>query len=151
MGQSARKTKPMALGTSDASPSLHPCPCTVPESVDRLLPRIDRSDVRGRFNTRRDQPHPVQSSALLTCDCVPRHSRPLCEAAALSAYPMPLLPMPGSSASSWAVYRARLNAVFHGADPRVCAAFWLFGTAILLVLIFRRRASHLATISAGMK
>lgn len=41
--------------------------------------------------------------------------------------PMPLLPMPGSPASSWAVYRARLKAVFHGADPRVCAAFWLFG------------------------
>ncbi|CAN9160321.1 unnamed protein product [Alternaria alternata] len=35
--------------------------------------------------------------------------------------------MPGSPASSWAVYRARLKAVFHGADPRVCAAFWLFG------------------------
>lgn len=40
---------------------------------------------------------------------------------------MPLLPMPGSPASSWAVYRARLKAVFEGADPRVCAAFWLFG------------------------
>lgn len=35
--------------------------------------------------------------------------------------------MPGSPASSWALYRARLRAVFHGADPRVCAAFWLFG------------------------
>lgn len=37
------------------------------------------------------------------------------------------LPMPGSPAASWAVYRARLKAVFDGADPRVCAAFWLFG------------------------
>lgn len=42
---------------------------------------------------------------------------------------MPLtLPMPGSPASSWAVYRARLKAVFHGADLRVVGAFWLFGT-----------------------
>lgn len=37
--------------------------------------------------------------------------------------------MPGSPAASWAVYRARLKAVFDGADPRVCAAFWLFGTS----------------------
>lgn len=35
--------------------------------------------------------------------------------------------MPGSPASSWATYRARLKAVFDGADPRVLAAFWLFG------------------------
>lgn len=51
--------------------------------------------------------------------------------------PMPLLPMPGSPASSWAVYRARLKAVFHGADPRVCAAFWLFGLInnVLYVII----------------
>ncbi|CAN9454665.1 unnamed protein product [Alternaria alternata] len=50
---------------------------------------------------------------------------------------MPLLPMPGSPASSWAVYRARLKAVFHGADPRVCAAFWLFGLInnVLYVII----------------
>lgn len=40
---------------------------------------------------------------------------------------MSLLPMPGSPASSWALYRARLQRIFHGADPRVCAAFWLFG------------------------
>ncbi|KAH7090587.1 batten's disease protein Cln3 [Paraphoma chrysanthemicola] len=50
---------------------------------------------------------------------------------------MPLLPMPGSPASSWAVYRARLKAVFDGADPRVCAAFWLFGLInnVLYVII----------------
>jgi hypothetical protein len=41
---------------------------------------------------------------------------------------MPLtLPMPGSPGSSWAAYRARLKAVFDGADARVCAAFFLFG------------------------
>ncbi|ORY18676.1 protein btn1 [Clohesyomyces aquaticus] len=40
---------------------------------------------------------------------------------------MPLLPMPGSPAASWAVYKGRLKAVFDGAEPRVCAAFWLFG------------------------
>ncbi|KNG44995.1 protein btn1 [Stemphylium lycopersici] len=45
--------------------------------------------------------------------------------------------MPGSPAASWAVYRARLTAVFHGADPRVCAAFWLFGLInnVLYVII----------------
>ncbi|RMZ71056.1 btn1 [Pyrenophora seminiperda CCB06] len=34
-------------------------------------------------------------------------------------------------------YRARLKAVFHGADPRVCAAFWLFGLInnVLYVII----------------
>jgi len=37
------------------------------------------------------------------------------------------LPLPGSPASSWAVYKARFKAVFDGAEPRVCAAFWLFG------------------------
>ncbi|KAF2678657.1 batten's disease protein Cln3 [Lentithecium fluviatile CBS 122367] len=42
------------------------------------------------------------------------------------------LPMPGSPA-----YRARLKAVFEGADPRVCAAFWLFGLInnVLYVII----------------
>lgn len=44
------------------------------------------------------------------------------------------LPMPGSPAASWAVYRARVKAIFDGADPRVCAAFWLFGECILLGL-----------------
>ncbi|KAF2464962.1 protein btn1 [Lindgomyces ingoldianus] len=50
---------------------------------------------------------------------------------------MPLLPMPGSPSASWAVYKARLNAVFEGADPRVCAAFWLFGLInnVLYVII----------------
>ncbi|KAA8618687.1 Golgi integral membrane protein [Pyrenophora tritici-repentis] len=45
--------------------------------------------------------------------------------------------MPGAPASSWAVYRAQLKAVFHGADPRVCAAFWLFGLInnVLYVII----------------
>ncbi|KAF2850956.1 batten's disease protein Cln3 [Plenodomus tracheiphilus IPT5] len=45
--------------------------------------------------------------------------------------------MPGSPASSWAVYRARLKAIFEGADPRVCAAFWLFGLInnVLYVII----------------
>ncbi|KAF2873090.1 batten's disease protein Cln3 [Massariosphaeria phaeospora] len=50
---------------------------------------------------------------------------------------MPLLPMPGSPAASWGLYRARLKALFHGADPRVCAAFWLFGLInnVLYVII----------------
>ncbi|WPH05113.1 Hypothetical protein R9X50_00801400 [Acrodontium crateriforme] len=38
-----------------------------------------------------------------------------------------MLPMPGTPASSWAVYKARLSGIFEGADARVCIAFWLFG------------------------
>ncbi|KAL2073032.1 hypothetical protein VTL71DRAFT_10356 [Oculimacula yallundae] len=38
-----------------------------------------------------------------------------------------LLPMPGSPGSSWAVYRARLGAIFQGAETSVVVAFWLFG------------------------
>ena len=38
-----------------------------------------------------------------------------------------MLPLPGTPASTWAMYRARLAAVFADADPRVCLAFWLFG------------------------
>ncbi|KAF9738145.1 battenin CLN3 protein [Paraphaeosphaeria minitans] len=45
------------------------------------------------------------------------------------------LPMPGSTSSE--LYWARIKAVFHGADPRVCAAFWLFGLInnVLYVII----------------
>jgi battenin len=38
-----------------------------------------------------------------------------------------MLPLPGSPASSWALYRARFRAVFQGADASVLVAFWLFG------------------------
>ncbi|RAL17756.1 CLN3-domain-containing protein [Aspergillus homomorphus CBS 101889] len=38
-----------------------------------------------------------------------------------------MLPLPGAPSSSWAQFRGRLAALFHGADPRVCVAFWLFG------------------------
>jgi battenin len=37
------------------------------------------------------------------------------------------LPIPGSSAASWTVYKARVKLAFKDADPRVVAAFWLFG------------------------
>lgn len=48
-----------------------------------------------------------------------------------------MLPLPGSPASSWAMYGARLAALFRGADPRVCTAFWLFGLInnVLYVII----------------
>lgn len=38
-----------------------------------------------------------------------------------------MLPLPGSPASSWALYRARFRAIFQGADSSVLVAFWLFG------------------------
>ncbi|KAF3942474.1 Battenin [Dactylella cylindrospora] len=54
------------------------------------------------------------------------------------------LPMPGSPASSWAVYKSRFSSFlkhirgkFADANPRVCAAFWLFGLInnVLYVII----------------
>ena len=38
-----------------------------------------------------------------------------------------MLPLPGSPSSSWARFRERFRAIFSGADPRVCIAYWLFG------------------------
>ncbi|KAI9820740.1 MAG: battenin CLN3 protein [Pycnora praestabilis] len=48
-----------------------------------------------------------------------------------------MLPLPGSPGSSWALYKARFKGAFEGADPRVCAAFWLFGLInnVLYVII----------------
>ena len=36
--------------------------------------------------------------------------------------------MPGTAVASWSGYKARAQAIFHGADPKVLVAFWLFGT-----------------------
>ncbi|PYI24662.1 CLN3-domain-containing protein [Aspergillus violaceofuscus CBS 115571] len=49
----------------------------------------------------------------------------------------PMLPLPGAPALSWSQFRGRLAALFHGADPRVCVAFWLFGLInnVLYVII----------------
>lgn len=41
---------------------------------------------------------------------------------------MNMLPLPGAPGSSWAVYKSRFRAAFEGAVPRVCIAFWMFGT-----------------------
>ncbi|KAK4141708.1 CLN3 protein-domain-containing protein [Dichotomopilus funicola] len=48
-----------------------------------------------------------------------------------------LLPLPGTPASSWAVYRARLGGLVKDAGVRVVVAFWLFGLInnILYVLL----------------
>lgn len=45
--------------------------------------------------------------------------------------------MPGSPSSSWAVYRARLNAMLKSGDNAVIVAFWLFGLInnVLYVII----------------
>ncbi|KAF6810292.1 Protein BTN1-like protein 2 [Colletotrichum plurivorum] len=47
------------------------------------------------------------------------------------------LPMPGSPSSSWAMYRARLSALFRHADTQVIVAFWLLGLInnVLYVII----------------
>ncbi|KAI1862391.1 uncharacterized protein JN550_010253 [Neoarthrinium moseri] len=48
-----------------------------------------------------------------------------------------LLPMPGSPSSSWAIYQARVAAIFRNTDNAVLAAFWLFGLInnVLYVII----------------
>ncbi|KZF19888.1 batten's disease protein Cln3 [Xylona heveae TC161] len=48
-----------------------------------------------------------------------------------------MLPVPGSPAASWPVYKERLRRLFEGADKRVCIAFWLFGLInnVLYVII----------------
>ncbi|EER25374.1 CLN3 family protein [Coccidioides posadasii C735 delta SOWgp] len=48
-----------------------------------------------------------------------------------------MLPLPCAPSSSWAVFWGRFRALFHNADPRVCAAFWLFGLInnVLYVII----------------
>lgn len=48
-----------------------------------------------------------------------------------------MLPMPGTPAASWAVYRAKFKSIFDGADPRVCAAFWLFGKPTCICAVSR--------------
>lgn len=50
-----------------------------------------------------------------------------------SPYARPMLPMPGTPGATLSRYKARLAAVFQGADPRVCLAFWLFGMIFRLV------------------
>ncbi|KAK3989625.1 batten's disease protein Cln3 [Cladorrhinum sp. PSN332] len=47
------------------------------------------------------------------------------------------LPLPGSPASSWSIYRARLLSFFRSADTAVILAFWLFGLInnVLYVLL----------------
>lgn len=46
-------------------------------------------------------------------------------------------PIPGTASSSLAIYKARLQAAFVGANARVCTAFWLFGLVnnVLYVVI----------------
>ncbi|ORY58387.1 protein btn-1 [Pseudomassariella vexata] len=54
-----------------------------------------------------------------------------------SPVPSGLLPMPGSPASSWAMYKARFASIFRNADTSVLVAFWLFGLInnVLYVII----------------
>lgn len=47
-------------------------------------------------------------------------------------------PLPGSPGSSWAMYRARFKAIFHGADTSVLIAFWLFGMPLQLAFVHDR-------------
>jgi battenin len=47
------------------------------------------------------------------------------------------LPLPGSPSASWPTFISRIKQTFHGAEPRVLIAFWLFGLInnVLYVII----------------
>lgn len=63
----------------------------------------------------------------------PRYERHLkTRETARTASHMPL-PLPGSAPFSWAMFRQRVGQLFNGADPRVCAAFWLFGALVVVL------------------
>lgn len=53
-----------------------------------------------------------------------------------------MLPLPGSPASSWAMYRSRQKATFEGADLRVCTAFWLFGKWMLAAIALWQKVNR---------
>lgn len=73
------------------------------------------------------EPHlPAIRSAICSCDCATLFSRITMSRSPSSSA---LLPLPGSPGSSWPMYRARLKALFHGADATVVVSFWLFGTS----------------------
>ncbi|PWY89413.1 CLN3-domain-containing protein [Aspergillus sclerotioniger CBS 115572] len=57
--------------------------------------------------------------------------------ARMEAEEQSMLPLPGAPSSSWSRFRERFGALFHGADPRVCIAFWLLGLInnVLYVII----------------
>lgn len=66
---------------------------------------------------------------------------------------MPLsLPMPGSPAASWALYRARIKAAFEGADLRTCLSFFLFGLInnVLYVIILSSALDLVGTAPKGV-
>lgn len=43
--------------------------------------------------------------------------------------------MPGTAGASWSGYKARFQAIFHGADPKVLIAFWLFGKSPVPIML----------------
>ncbi|CAK7236426.1 battenin CLN3 protein [Sporothrix curviconia] len=62
-----------------------------------------------------------------------------------------LLPLPGSPASSWALYRARLKALFDG-RATVFVSFWLFGLInnVLYVIILSAAQDLVGTLPKGV-
>lgn len=60
--------------------------------------------------------------------------------------------MPGSPSSSWAVYKARLGAVFGRPDLKVVIAFWLFGLInnVLYVIILSAAQDLVGSLPKGV-
>ncbi|KAK1751110.1 batten's disease protein Cln3 [Echria macrotheca] len=63
-----------------------------------------------------------------------------------------LLPLPGSPSSSWAIFRARLASLFHGADTAVLIAFWLFGLInnVIYVIILSAAQDLVGNVPKGV-
>ncbi|CAM1500493.1 Fc.00g096550.m01.CDS01 [Cosmosporella sp. VM-42] len=63
-----------------------------------------------------------------------------------------LLPMPGSTGSSWAVYRERLGGWMRNPDLKVIVAFWLFGLInnVLYVIILSAAQDLVGSIPKGV-
>ncbi|KAK3343488.1 protein btn-1 [Lasiosphaeria hispida] len=63
-----------------------------------------------------------------------------------------LLPLPGSPASSWAVYRARLAGFVQNADTAVLVAFWFFGLInnVLYVIILSAAQDLVGNVPKGV-
>ncbi|KAK0382983.1 hypothetical protein NLU13_8899 [Sarocladium strictum] len=63
-----------------------------------------------------------------------------------------LLPIPGSPSSSWAIYSAKMQSIFHHPDMRVVVAFWFLGLInnVLYVIILSAAQDLVGTLPKGI-
>ncbi|PKS10893.1 hypothetical protein jhhlp_002651 [Lomentospora prolificans] len=63
-----------------------------------------------------------------------------------------LLPMPGTPGSSWAIYKARIKALWKNSEATVVVAFWLFGLInnVLYVIILSAAQDLVGNVPKGV-